>query len=136
MAVDRVDGDVELARDLGSGQICRQIPQDAQLAWAQLLRWRQELFLGGRPRGPSQPVGEVAKQAAVSRFMTRERVEQLSGPDHCKWEDQPVWLGGCERRTLAGRGWVGQGWTGPLGPRSRRNDCKMANAVVLVKTST
>ena len=29
----------------------------------------------------------------------------------------------------------GQGWTGPLGPRSRRSDCMMANVVVVVKTS-
>ena len=28
-----------------------------------------------------------------------------------------------------------QGWTGPLGPRSRRSDCMMANVVVVVKTS-
>ncbi len=28
-----------------------------------------------------------------------------------------------------------QGWTGPLGPRSRRSDCMMANVVVLVNTS-
>lgn len=26
----------------------------------------------------------------------------------------------------------GQGWTGPLGPRSRRIDCMIANVVVLV----
>src|ERR1700733_12769777 len=29
----------------------------------------------------------------------------------------------------------GQGWTGPLGPRSRRIDCMIANVVVLVKIS-
>src|SRR5258708_26451328 len=29
----------------------------------------------------------------------------------------------------------GQGWTGPLGPESRRSDCMIANVVVLVKTS-
>jgi hypothetical protein len=29
----------------------------------------------------------------------------------------------------------GQGCTGPLDPRSSRNDCRMANVVVLVKTS-
>ena len=36
---------------------------------------------------------------------------------------------------MPGRGCVGQAWIGPLGPRSRRNDCRMANLVVLVKTS-
>jgi len=29
----------------------------------------------------------------------------------------------------------GQGWTGPLGPRSRRIDCMIANVVVQVKIS-
>jgi hypothetical protein len=29
----------------------------------------------------------------------------------------------------------GQGWTGPLGPESRRRDCMMANVVVVVKIS-
>ena len=29
----------------------------------------------------------------------------------------------------------GQGWTGPLGPRSRRIDCMIAKVVVLVKIS-
>src|SRR4051794_29770801 len=28
-------------------------------------------------------------------------------------------------------GRCGQGWTGPLGPRSRRNDCMTANVVVV-----
>jgi hypothetical protein len=28
-----------------------------------------------------------------------------------------------------------QGWTGPLGPRSRRSDCMMANVVVVMNTS-
>src|SRR5690348_9979240 len=41
VGVDRVDRNVELARDLGSRQVCRQIPQYAQLAWAQLLSRRQ-----------------------------------------------------------------------------------------------
>jgi hypothetical protein len=33
------------------------------------------------------------------------------------------------------RSWLAvadQGWTGPLGPRSRRSDCMMANVVVVV----
>ena len=29
----------------------------------------------------------------------------------------------------------GQGWTGPLGPRSRRSDCMMRNVVVVVNIS-
>src|SRR6202011_4732457 len=71
--------------------------------------WQQELSLGARcaRRGcASQHVGDVGEKGAVSRFMTRERVEQLTGPDHCKWEDQPVWLGGRERRLGRGGGGV------------------------------
>ena len=41
-----------------------------------------------------------------------------------------------QARTGAGAGPApvrcGQGWPGPLGPRSRRNDCMMANVVVVV----
>src|ERR1700751_4573885 len=39
MRVDRVDGDIELVRDLGPGQVRRQISQDAELARAELLGW-------------------------------------------------------------------------------------------------
>jgi hypothetical protein len=42
----------------------------------------------------------------VSRLVTRERVEQFPGPGHCKREDQPVWLGGRERRLGRGSGGV------------------------------
>src|SRR3979411_2782987 len=66
VGADRVDRNVELARDLGSRQICRQIPQYAQLAWAQVLRWRQELSLGARRRCASQHVGDVGEESAVS----------------------------------------------------------------------
>src|SRR6266487_6174343 len=44
-----------------------------------------------------------------------------------------------QARTGAGAGpapvGCGQGWTGPLGPESRRRDCMMANVVVVVKIS-
>ena len=42
----------------------------------------------------------------MSRFVTRERVEQLRGSGHRKREDQPVWLGGRERRLGRGGGGV------------------------------
>ena len=42
----------------------------------------------------------------MSRFVTRERVEQLRGVDHREREDQPVWLGGRERRLGCGSGGV------------------------------
>src|SRR5207245_7900449 len=83
-----------------------QIPQYAHAAWAQLVRWRQELSRGARRRCTSQRVGDVGEEGAVSRFMTRERVEQLPAPEHCKREDQPVWLGGRERRLGRGGGGV------------------------------
>ena len=38
-------------------------------------------------------------------------------------------------RTGPAPGRCGQGWTGPLGPRSSRSDCVMRNVVVVVKTS-
>ena len=42
----------------------------------------------------------------MSRFVTRERVEQLRGVGHCEREDQPVWLGGRERCLGCGSGGV------------------------------
>ena len=42
----------------------------------------------------------------MSRFVTRERVEQLRGFGHRKREDQPVRLGGCERCLGCGSGGV------------------------------
>src|SRR5947209_6166173 len=126
MAVDRVDRDVELARDLGSGQICRQIPQHAQLAWAQLLRWRHALSLGARCArrgGASQHVGDVGEESAVSRFMTWERIEQLPAPGLCKREDEVVWLGGRERRLgrVAGGVSIAQGQVRDASEQMRLN---------------
>ena len=46
----------------------------------------------------SQHVDDVGEQGAVSRFVTRDGVEQLRGPGHCKRKHQPVRLGGRERR--------------------------------------
>ena len=42
----------------------------------------------------------------MSRFVTRERVEQLRGSGHCKREHQPVRLGGRERCLGRGGGGV------------------------------
>ena len=42
----------------------------------------------------------------MSRFVTRERVEELCGVVHCKREDQSVWLGGGERCLGCGSGSV------------------------------
>ena len=59
-----------------------------------------------RRRCASQQVDDVGEQGAMSRFVTRERVEQLRGVGHRKREDQPVWLGGRERRLGCGSGGV------------------------------
>ena len=60
------------------------------------------LSVDARRRFASQQVDDVGEQGAVSRFVTRQRVEQLRGVGHRKREDQPVWLGGRER--CLGRG--------------------------------
>ena len=55
VGVDRVDGDVERKRDLGSCEVRRQVAQDAKLAWAEFLRLRQGAAVGARASGPCSP---------------------------------------------------------------------------------
>ena len=64
------------------------------------------LSVGARRRRASQHVDDVGEQGAVSRFVTRERVEQLRGVGQCEREDQPVRLGGRERCLGCGGGGV------------------------------
>ena len=54
----------------------------------------------------SQQVDDVGEKGAVSRFVTRERVEQLRGFGHREREHQPVRLGGRERCLGRGGGGV------------------------------
>src|SRR5256885_12348858 len=60
--VDRVDGDVELSRDLRPRHVGRQVSQDAQLAWAELLRLRQGLSVGARGPYALQHVDDVGEK--------------------------------------------------------------------------
>ena len=62
----------------------------------------------------------------MSRFVTRERVEQFRGFGHRKWEHQPVWLGGRER-CLGCRGGgvsIPQGQVRDAGEQMRFNECE------------
>jgi hypothetical protein len=101
MSVDRVDGNEELSRDLGPRVVGWQVAQYAQLARAELRRLRQRSWFGARA---SQHVDDIGQKGAMSRFVTRERVEQLCGFGQCKREDQTVWLGGGERCLGGGSG--------------------------------
>ncbi len=62
VGVDRVDGDVERKRDLGSCEVRRQVAQDAKLAWAEFLRLRQGAAVGARGLRALQPVDDVGEE--------------------------------------------------------------------------
>ena len=92
-------------RDLGPGQIRRQIPEYAQLASA-----NSSVGEGAPPRRPAP-----ARLAARRRCPPEERHERFRdavahraapGSGHRKGEDQPIWLGGRERGLGPGRGGV------------------------------
>src|SRR5207302_4743780 len=65
---------------------------------------RPARWFGARRRCAAQQVDDVGEKRGMSRFVTRERVEQLRGPVHGKREDQPIWLGGSERGLGGGGG--------------------------------
>ena len=103
MGVDRVDGYVELLRDLGPRQVCREISQHAEFARAEFLRLRQPVPIDAGERFASQQVNDVSEKGAMGRFVTRQRIEQLRGLGHSERENQPVRLGG-RKRCLGCRG--------------------------------
>jgi hypothetical protein len=105
------------------------------------------------PRAPagSPSARQITAQGLrISPELARSssRSAGLAGRPAPAWADsiQPVtWLGiGREELVSQARtgarsarpGALRQGWTGPLGPRSRRNDYLIANIVVAGKTST
>lgn len=59
VGVDRIGGDVELARDLGPRQIRREISQHAEFARAERLGLREVLSIGARGRFASQKVADL-----------------------------------------------------------------------------
>src|SRR6267154_6751306 len=94
--IDRVDRYVECSRDLRSRQVCRQMPQYAELARAELFR-RRQIPISARRRCATQQVDDIGEQRAVCSLVTWKGVEQLGGVVHGKREDQPIRFSSSER---------------------------------------
>src|ERR1700716_2145383 len=106
MGVDRVDGHIERSRDLGPREVRRQESQHPQLAWAELLGWRETPAVENWRRCASQEVNDIGHQGAVRRLVTWEDVDELARVVHGERKDQPVWFSGRERGLGCGRGGV------------------------------
>ncbi len=87
-----------------AGEVRREMPQDAQLAWAQSLHLGKTLSIAARRRSAAEQVEDVGEKGAMTCVVTRQCLEQRRGFGHGKGEDQPVRLSGREGSLSGGSG--------------------------------